>query len=54
MEYQSDVEDSKILKANPSSKMKSVAMIIPTPNKFEITGKRIFSKVVKLKMKTQK
>ena len=48
MEYQLDVENSESLQENPFAKMKSASMLIPTPSKIEITGKRIFSEIVEV------
>ena len=48
MEYQSYVEDLESLQENPLAKMKSTTMIIPTPSKIEIIGKRSFSEVVEV------
>ena len=48
MYYQKDVEDLERLQENPSTKMKSTTMIIPTPSKIEITGKRSFSEIVEI------
>ena len=42
MEYQLYVENSESLHANPPAKMKSATMILPTPTKIEIIGKRSF------------
>ena len=42
MDYQSDVEDSGDLQANPFATMKTTTMIVPTPSKIEINGKRGF------------
>ena len=48
MEYQPSVESSEILQAIPSSLIKSTSMIIPTPGKAEITGKRSFSETIEI------
>ena len=42
MDYQSDVDDSGGLQANPFATMKVTTMILLTPSKIEITGKRSF------------
>ena len=46
MEYQSYVENSWSLQENPSAKMKSTTIIIPTHSRVEITSKRSFSEFV--------
>ena len=48
MEYQSNVEYSEILQENPSTKMKLTTMIIPSPRKIEISGKRSFSEFIEV------
>ena len=42
------MEDSGNLQENPSAIIKIAAMILPTPSKIEITGKRSFSEVIEL------
>ena len=48
MDYRSDMDDRETLKVNPYAIVKSTTMIIPTPSKVEITGKRSHSEVVKV------
>ena len=49
MDHQSDMEDWGGLQANPSATMKTKTMIIPTPSKIEITGKRRFLGFIEVK-----
>ena len=46
MEYQLDIDTSEILQENPSAKMKSATMIIPTPSRVEMISKIIFFKSI--------
>ena len=48
MEYHLDAENSESLQENPFSRVKSTSMIIQTPSKVEIIGKRSFSEVVEV------
>ena len=40
MDYQTNMKDLEDLQENPSGIMKSTTIIIPTPRKVEIEGKR--------------
>ena len=48
MEYPSDVDNSKSLHVDPSSKIKSKSMIVPNYTKVEIRSKKSFSKMVEI------
>ena len=43
MEYQTRVKDAEALHENPLAIMKSTAIIVPTPRKIEMVGKRTHS-----------
>ena len=54
MDYQSDMEDSGNLLENASATMKETTMIVPTPNKIEINGKRIISEAMEFEEEDSK
>ena len=53
MEYKPSAKSSESLQLNPSSLMKYVVMLVPTPSKYEITSKRIFSEIVEIEDEDQ-
>ena len=49
MEYHTQIKDAKVLQENPLTIMKSTVVIICTPSKVEMAGKRTHSEAMETK-----
>ena len=54
MDYQIEMKDAEALRENPSAIVKSTTIIIPTPSKVEMVGRRTHSEAMETKEEDSK